>query len=297
MTHIGTRLKDLLKLQIGNLSETIEREGRTIFGGSNNLLANEEITDFCLEFLQLLIALLESKDPTDDTSPQFHALEMFFNNLSKQILMRGGRVEDLVRFNQFMQRTLIETLEKEDQSLAKGGKQAVHQDFQELKEILLFLSGTFNELDLAVFQAYLEEKERTIYAQEAELRETATPITQIWDGVLTLPIIGTLDSSRTMLVMEALLNRIAQDRAQAVVMDLTGVKNIDSQVSHHLIQMVRAVQLMGSDAILTGIRPEIARALTSLNIDLGGVTTRASLSDGLKEAFRRMNIQVTHQQH
>lgn len=297
MTHIGSRLKDLLKLQIGTLSETIEREGRTIFGGSNNLLANEEITDFCLEFLQLLIALLESKDPTDDSSPQFHALEMFFNNLSKQILVRGGRVEDLVRFNQFMQRTLIETLEKEDQALVKGGKQAVRQDFQELKEILLFLSGTFNELDLAVFQAYLEEKERTIYAQEAELRETATPITQIWDGVLTLPIIGTLDSSRTMLVMEALLNRIAQDRAQAVVMDLTGVKNIDSQVSHHLIQMVRAVQLMGSDAILTGIRPEIARALTSLNIDLGGVTTRASLSDGLKEAFRRMNIQVTHQQH
>lgn len=297
MTHIGSRLKDLLKLQIGNLSETIEREGRTFFGGSNNLLANEEITDFCLEFLQLLIALLESKDPTDDASPQFHALEMFFNNLSKQILVRGGRVEDLVRFNQFMQRTLIETLEKEDQTLVKGGKQAVRQDFQELKEILLFLSGTFNELDLAVFQAYLEEKERTIYAQEAELRETATPITQIWDGVLTLPIIGTLDSSRTMLVMEALLNRIAQDRAQAVVMDLTGVKNIDSQVSHHLIQMVRAVQLMGSDAILTGIRPEIARALTSLNIDLGGVTTRASLSDGLKEAFRRMNIQVTHQQH
>lgn len=297
MTHIGSRLKDLLKLQIGTLSETIEREGRTIFGGSNNLLANEEITDFCLEFLQLLIALLESKDPTDDSSPQFHALEMFFNNLSKQILVRGGRVEDLVRFNQFMQRTLIETLEKEDQALVKGGKQAVRQDFQELKEILLFLSSTFNELDLAVFQAYLEEKERTIYAQEAELRETATPITQIWDGVLTLPIIGTLDSSRTMLVMEALLNRIAQDRAQAVVMDLTGVKNIDSQVSHHLIQMVRAVQLMGSDAILTGIRPEIARALTSLNIDLGGVTTRASLSDGLKEAFRRMNIQVTHQQH
>jgi rsbT co-antagonist protein RsbR len=97
-----------------------------------------------------------------------------------------------------------------------------------------------------------------------------------------------------MLIMEALLNRIAQDRAQAVVMDLTGVKNIDSQVSHHLIQMVRAVQLMGSDAILTGIRPEIARALTSLNIDLGSVTTRASLSDGLKEAFRRMGIQVTH---
>ena len=146
---------------------------------------------------------------------------------------------------------------------------------------------------MSVFQAYLEEKERTINAQQEELRETATPITEIWDGVLTLPIIGTLDSSRTMLMMEALLNRIASDRASAVVMDVTGVRSINSQVSHHLIQMVRAIQLMGADAILTGIRPEIARALTSLNIDLGNVTTRASLSDGLKEAFRRLNIHVT----
>ena len=146
---------------------------------------------------------------------------------------------------------------------------------------------------MAVFRAYLEEKEQALYAQEQELRETATPITEIWDGVLTLPIIGTLDSSRTMLVMEALLNRIAKDHAKAVVMDLTGVKNIDSQVSHHLIQMVRAVQLMGSQAIITGIRPEIARALISLNINMSDITTRASMSDGLKEAFRSMGIHVS----
>ena len=274
-------LIDVLKLQMGSISDSIEREGKTILGGSN-LLSSEEITDFCLEFLQLLISLLESKDPHDDASPQFHALEIFFNNLSKQLLVRGGRVEDLVRYIQFMQRTLIEAL---------GTAKSVSP--QDMRELLLYLSGLFNEMILSVFHAYLDEKERTIYAQEAELRETATPITEIWDGVLTLPIIGTLDSSRTMIIMEALLSRIAAERAETVVMDLTGVKSIDSQVSHHLIQMVRAIQLMGSAAIVTGIRPEIARALTSLNIDLGNVSTRATLSDGLKEAFRRMNIQVT----
>ncbi len=274
-------LIDVLKLQMGSISDSIEREGKTILGGSN-LLSSEEITDFCLEFLQLLISLLESKDPHDDASPQFHALEIFFNNLSKQLLVRGGRVEDLVRYIQFMQRTLIEAL---------GTAKNVSP--QDMRELLLYLSGLFNEMILSVFHAYLDEKERTIYAQEAELRETATPITEIWDGVLTLPIIGTLDSSRTMIIMEALLSRIAAERAETVVMDLTGVKSIDSQVSHHLIQMVRAIQLMGSAAIVTGIRPEIARALTSLNIDLGNVSTRATLSDGLKEAFRRMNIQVT----
>jgi rsbT co-antagonist protein RsbR len=282
-TTASAKLTELLKLQVGSISETIEREGQTLFGGSNNLLGNDEINDFCIEFLQLLVALLESRDPHDDASPQVHALEIYFNNLSKQILVRGGRVEDLVRYIQFMQRTLIDALGNDKRST-----------IEDARAMLLFLSSLFNELILAVFQAYLDEKERTVYAQEAELRETATPITEIWDGVLTLPIIGTLDSSRTMLVMEALLNRIAKDHASAVVIDLTGVKNIDSQVSHHLIQMVRAVQLMGSDAIITGIRPEIARALISLNIDMSNVTTRASLSDGLKEAFRRMGIQVSN---
>lgn len=277
---ISSVLIEVLKGQMGSIAESIEREGEHYLGG-NSLLTNDEISDFCIEFLQLLINLLNSKDPYDDASPQFHALEMFFNNLSKQILVRGGRVEDLVRYIQFMQGTLIESL---------GAAKNIGPE--DMRGILLYLSGIFNELILAVFQAYLDEKERTIHAQEAELRETATPITEIWDGVLTLPIIGTLDSSRTMVVMEALLNRIAAEHAETVVMDLTGVKSIDSQVSHHLIQMVRAVQLMGANAIVTGIRPEIARALTSLNIDLGNVTTRATLSDGLKEAFQRMNLQV-----
>ena len=280
-TKTSTILIDVLKLQLGSISDNIEREGKNVLGGSN-LLSSEEITDFCLEFLQLLIELLESKDPHDDGSPQFHALEIFFNNLSKQLLIRGGRVEDLVRYIQFMQHTLIESL-----GTAKNVSPT------DMRSILLYLSGMFNEMILAVFKAYLDEKEKTIYAQEAELRETATPITEIWDGVLTLPVIGTLDSSRTMVIMESLLNRIANEHAETVVMDLTGVKSIDSQVSHHLIQMVRAVQLMGANAIVTGIRPEIARSLSNLNIDLGNVTTRATLSDGLKEAFRRMNIVVS----
>jgi rsbT co-antagonist protein RsbR len=207
---------------------------------------------------------------------------MFFSGLAQRVLVRGGHVEDVVRYAQQLQQTLIEALEH-DSGI----------EFTQSRSTLLYFNGVFNELIMAAFRVYLEEKENALFAQEQALRETSTPITEIWDGVLTLPIIGALDSSRTMMVMEALLGRIAKDHARAVVMDLTGVKNIDSQVSHHLIQMVRAIQLMGSEAIITGIRPEIARALISLNIDMSDVTTRASLSDGLKEAFRRMGIQVS----
>ncbi|MDA8381993.1 MAG: STAS domain-containing protein [Betaproteobacteria bacterium] len=281
MSKTRRTLLEQTKLQIGRMSSLIEARARDVFG-ANQIMSADEISDFSVEFLELMVALFKTDNPLDHQTAEFKALQGFFSNVAKQILLRGGRMADFLRYAQFLQKIFIEALEG-DESVDGDGVRA----------ILLLLSNVFNELSLVVFESYLEEKERTIYAQQEELRETATPITEIWDGVLTLPIIGTLDSSRTMLIMEALLNRIASDRARAVVMDVTGVRAIDSQVSHHLIQMVRAVQLMGTDAILTGIRPEIARALTNLNIDLGNVTTRASLSDGLKEAFRRMEIHVS----
>lgn len=283
--EIGEKLAALFAMKVGNISGQLEAVGREFFGADHKLMDDDEIADLSGEFVNLIAELLSSRDPHKRTSPQFHALEAFFSGLALRMLMRGGNVDDVVRYAQRMQYSLIEALEQ-DSGIA----------FTQSRSVLLFFAQHFDELIMAVFRTYLSERENTLKAQEAELRETSTPITEIWDGVLTLPIIGTLDSSRTMLVMEALLNRIARDHARAVVMDLTGVKNIDSQVSHHLIQMVRAVQLMGSDAIITGIHPEIARALVSLNIDLSGVTTRASLSDGLKEAFLRLGIHVSHKE-
>lgn len=280
---LSEKLTALFNLKIGNIAGALEESGQQFFCGDNRLMDEEEVADLSSEFQSLITALLASKDPKSNTTPEFQALDMFFTNLSKNILMRGGNVEDVVRYTQNLQLSLIDALEKTSGI-----------PFSESRSVLLFFTGIFNELIMAVFRAYLEERESTLQAQQMELRETATPITEIWDGVLTLPIIGTLDSNRTMLVMEALLKRISKDRAKAVVMDLTGVKSIDSQVSHHLVQMVHAVQLMGSDAIITGIRPEIARALVSLNIDLTSITTRATMSDGLKEAFLRMGITVSH---
>ncbi len=281
--EVSEKLTALFNLKIGNISGQLEETGREFFCSDNKLMDDDEVADLSSEFVNLITGLLASKEPNKRTTPQFHAMEMFFSAFSQRMLMRGGNVEDVVRYAQKLQYSLITALEH-DSGI----------DFTRSRSVLLYFAQLFDELIMAIFRTYLGEREKTLKAQQDELRETSTPITEIWDGVLTLPIIGTLDSSRTMLVMEALLNRIAKDHARAVVMDLTGVKNIDSQVSHHLIQMVRAVQLMGSDAIITGIHPEIARALVSLNIDLTGVTTRASLSDGLKEAFSRMGIQVTH---
>lgn len=273
-------LVELFMTQIGTISQRIEGHGKDIFV-TENLLRSEEINDYSLEFLELLVNLLHSSDEIDRFSPEYKALSQFFKEFSHQIQVRGGKIEEFLLYTQFMQNSFLDGL-KSDANLT----------FDETRSVMQLIASIFNDVTMDVFEVYLRDKENTIRAQQQEIRETSTPITEIWDGVLTLPIIGTLDSSRTVAVMEKLLSRIEQERARVVVMDITGVVAIDSQVSHHLVQMMHAIGLMGALAILTGIRPEIARALTSLNIDLGGVITRSTLAEGLKEAFAYLGIKT-----
>ena len=275
-------LIELFMTQVGTITNAIDAEGSKMFV-TENLLSSEEIKDYSLEFLELLVRILQENEEIDRRSAEYKALRRFFREFSNQIQIRGGNLDEFLRYSNFLQRVFLE-----------GLQDSVDMTFEQMRDVLLLVASIFNDISSDVFNTYLEEKERTITAQQDEIKETSTPITQIWDGVLTLPIIGTLDSSRTVSVMEKLLSRIESDRARVVVMDITGVIAIDSQVSHHLIQMMRAVTLMGAMAILTGIRPEIARALTSLNIELGDVVTRATLSDGLKEAFKYLGISTSN---
>ena len=278
---INQLLIEQIQTNIGRIALIIEERGGSVFARAN-LLSQEELNDYTMEFLELFILLLQAGDHIDRDSPEFEAIKQFFVQFSHQLLVRGGSMNEFVRFIQFLQFVFLENLES-DEAL----------DFEQSRRVLLRLATLFNEIMIEVFNVYLDEKERTIQAQAAELREVSTPITEIWDGVLVLPIIGSMDSERTMSVMENLLNRIDQDRSRVVVMDVTGMLSIDSQVSHYLIQMVRAIRLMGAEAILTGIRPDIAKALTNLNIDLEGVNTRPRLVEGLKAAFRLLGVQVS----
>lgn len=278
---INQLLIEQIQTNIGRIAKVIEERGGSVFSRAN-LLSQEELNDYTMEFLELFILLLQAGDHIDRDSAEFEAIKQFFVQFSYQLLVRGGSMNEFVRFIQFLQFVFLENLESDEEL-----------DFEQTRRILLRLAALFNEIMIEVFNVYLEEKERTIQAQAEELREVSTPITEIWDGVLVLPIIGSMDSERTMRVMENLLERIDRDRSRVVVMDVTGMLSIDSQVSHYLIQMVRAIRLMGAEAILTGIRPDIAKALTSLNIDLEGVNTRPRLVEGLKEAFNLLGVRVS----
>ncbi|HEX7636987.1 MAG TPA: STAS domain-containing protein [Burkholderiaceae bacterium] len=140
---------------------------------------------------------------------------------------------------------------------------------------------------------YQRSREEVIQRQQAELLELSTPVVKLWDGVLAVPMIGTLDSSRTQLVMESLLQRIVETGSELAIVDITGVPTVDTLVAQHLLKTVTAIRLMGAECIISGIRPQIAQTIVHLGIDLQGVTTKATLADALQLAMKRVGFTVT----
>ena len=148
---------------------------------------------------------------------------------------------------------------------------------------------------LAQFTAttYQRTREEVIQRQQQELLELSTPVVKLWDGVLAVPMIGTLDSSRTQLVMETLLTRIVETGSELAIIDITGVPTVDTLVAQHLLKTVTAIRLMGADCIISGIRPQIAQTIVHLGIDLQGITTKATLADALQLAMRKAGFVIT----
>ncbi|MER7110906.1 STAS domain-containing protein [Streptomyces sp. NPDC000229] len=135
------------------------------------------------------------------------------------------------------------------------------------------------------FETYAEGREEIIRRQNRQLLEVSTPVVRLWDRILAVPLIGTLDTTRTQVVMENLLEAIQRDEAQVAIIDITGVPTVDTAVAHHLMQTVNAVRLMGADCLISGIRPPIAQIIAELGIDLSTILTRATLADALATAM------------
>ena len=135
-------------------------------------------------------------------------------------------------------------------------------------------------------------REDVIRRQQDELLELSTPVVKLWEGVLAVPMIGTLDSSRTQLVMESLLTRIVETGSELAIIDITGVPTVDTLVAQHLLKTVTAIRLMGADCIISGIRPQIAQTIVHLGVDLSAVTTKASLADAFQVALTRAGMTI-----
>ncbi|MFI0805891.1 STAS domain-containing protein [Streptomyces echinatus] len=161
------------------------------------------------------------------------------------------------------------------------------------QECVLTLTLLLGTLRLVVMETALDANAELIERQRQQLLEVATPVIELWEGTVAVPLIGTLDSARSQIVMESLLEAIVDQRARYAILDITGVPTVDSLVAQHLMKTVAAARLMGAECIVSGIRPAIAQTIVQLGIDLGSVLTRASLADALAYALGKQGIEMS----
>lgn len=166
------------------------------------------------------------------------------------------------------------------------------KDPEAVIEVSSSLSALLDKLGLYTTEIYQAAREDVIRRQQEELLELSTPVVKMWDGIVALPLIGTLDSARTSVVMESLLQRIVETGSEIAIIDITGVPTVDTLVAQHLLKTVAAARLMGADCIISGIRPQIAQTMVHLAIDLSAVTTKASMAEALKTALTRTGHRV-----
>jgi rsbT co-antagonist protein RsbR len=172
-------------------------------------------------------------------------------------------------------------------------RQQVSGDVEALAQETWVASLLIDRLGLYTIEAFQKGREDVIMRQQEELLELSTPVIQLWDGVLALPLIGTLDSARTQTVMESLLERIVSSGAEVAIIDITGVPTVDTLVAQHLIKTVSAARLMGADCIISGIRPQIAQTIVHLGLELD-VVSKATMADAFALALRRMDKAVVN---
>jgi rsbT co-antagonist protein RsbR len=174
-------------------------------------------------------------------------------------------------------------------------KDAVYElvgDSADLVPEFLAFSQMVDDLGLRTFEAYSAAREQIIADQSAAMMELSTPVVRLWDGIVAVPLVGTLDSARTQLVMEKLLETLVSTGAEQAVIDITGVSTVDTEVAQHLLKTVSAARLLGAHCTICGIRPQVAQTIVSLGIEFGDIATKATLADALALALRQAGLKV-----
>ncbi|MFB8102010.1 MULTISPECIES: STAS domain-containing protein [Streptomyces] len=160
----------------------------------------------------------------------------------------------------------------------------------------LRLSRVLDDLALYTIETYTRTREEIISSQAAQLMELSTPVVKLWDGVIAVPLVGTLDSARTQVVMEKLLQALVDTGSEQAIIDITGVPAVDTEVAQHLLKTVVAARLMGAECTVSGIRPQIAQTIVALGIEFGDIVTKATLADALQHALKRSGVDLVTRQ-
>jgi len=233
------------------------------------------------ELLRLIGEALSQNGSGDVTAPEWKAVRGYLNEISRSRVHQG--------FESNQTATFIFSLKK---PIFARVREAAGNNTDLLASQTWAATELLDQLGLHTMKAYEKSREEVINRQQEELLELSTPVIKVWDGVLALPMIGTLDSARTQIVMESLLQRIVETGAEIAIIDITGVPTVDTLVAQHLLKTVTAIRLMGADCIISGIRPQIAQTIVHLGVNLSEVTTKATLADAFLIALRRTQARL-----
>ena len=266
--------KDLLGEWIRLQKEIISKRGDRV--------SESQLRTTSQHFLRSLTEALLSNSATSVEQSDLTGLHELLSDLSRQRAAQGFTSSETAGFVFSFKRPLFTRISKE----YADDKTGMEEEIWTANEFL-------DKLGMYTIEVYQKSREDVISRQQQEMLELSTPVIELWQGLLALPLIGTLDSARTQIVMQNLLEAIVANRADLAIIDITGVPTVDTLVAQHLLKTVAAARLMGADCIISGIRPQIAQTIIHLGVDLSGVMTKATLADAFQLALRKRNLAVS----
>ena len=247
---------------------------------SGALQRDSDTPEQARRFLEQLRRNGQTRQLEDIMAPDWAGMRELLVDVSRARVIQGFTARETATFVFSLKEPLFQLLRRE-----------IANDPNRLADAIWTTTKLLDQLGIYTTECYARTREELIGRQQQELLELSTPVVELWDGILALPLIGTLDSARTQIVMESLLERIVASGAEIAIIDITGVPTVDTLVAQHLIKTISAARLMGADCILSGIRPQIAQTIVHLGLELN-VVSKATMADALALALRRSNRMI-----
>jgi len=264
---VSSNVDSIRKQWIAAMSDSAQRA---------DLISKSEMQEQCGAILEAIVEGLRTSGSANVSSPGWDGARELLREVSASRARQGFSPVDVATFVLSLKQAIFSVIRT---------AQSKNQD--QLFETVWAATELVDRLALITTESFMSAREELITRQQQELLELSTPVVKLWDGILALPIIGTLDSSRTQVVMENLLEMVVSTNSKFAIIDITGVPTVDTLVAQHLLKTITAARLMGAECIISGVRPQIAQTIVHLGINLEDVLTKAKLSDAFALALQR----------